>query len=112
MADDAFTYMSRWRRQDYLRRHAAARRAADKEKGARRIDVTLNEEDLDNYATVRDWLTELNETSAKIAAGNPRFAALKVSYRRSDTEVVRMALRLAAGRIEEERAEAAGPAPR
>jgi hypothetical protein len=93
--------LRKWHRREYLRRHAANRRAAAKAEGARRIDITLRGEMLDNYAVVRSYIEHLNQlvTARGIAAlGNAP------AFRLSDIEVIATALRLAAEAITEEQA--------
>jgi len=51
--------MRQWFRRVYLRQHAQQRRAAAKAAGAKRIDVTLQGDALDDYARVKDWLDQL-----------------------------------------------------
>jgi hypothetical protein len=108
MSDDALAPFRRWHRQDYLRRHAQQRRAAAREAGARRIDVTLTGEALDNYAEVRAWLEEINEHCLRINRDNAeRFKGtgrntVLVPRRLSDPEVIRAALELAANKIADE----------
>jgi hypothetical protein len=88
------------RRREYLRRHAANRRTTAKADGARRIDVTLRGEMLDNYAVVRGYLEHLNqlEPLRRLFGDAPAF-------RLSDTEVINMALDRAASAITEELSE-------
>ena len=45
---------------DYLRQHAEQRRAAAKAAGAKRIDVTLQGDALDDYEQVKAWLDRNN----------------------------------------------------
>jgi len=96
-------------RRDYLTRHARDRRAADRENGARRIDVTLRGTALDDYAAVKAWLDEVNQHAIKRGIYNrERTAPEGVSFtlrpaRLSDNEVIRAALSLASSAIEDER---------
>jgi len=88
-------------RREYLRRHAADRRATAKAEGARRIDVTLRGKALDNYAVVRGYLEHLNQ----LVRSRPSVAALygnAPAFRLSDTEVIDMALKCAADVIAED----------
>jgi hypothetical protein len=100
--------MRRWQRRVYLRGHAQARRAADRERGARRIDVTLSGEDLDRYEEVKARLVELNRimterglTDPDRVAPNGRRFFLR-PHRLSDSEVIKAALLLASGALEDE----------
>ena len=87
---------ARFQRRDYLRRRANARRAADRKQGARRIDVTLARDMLDDYAVVRDYLERLNRiAAARFNKGAPLF-------RLSATEIIRIALQDSAARILDE----------
>jgi hypothetical protein len=89
--------LRKWLRRVYLRQHAANRRATAKAEGARRIDITLRGEMLDNYAVVRGYLEHLNQLARPLAVfGNAS------AFRLSDTEVIAMALRRAASEITEE----------
>jgi hypothetical protein len=78
-----------------LRRYEQQRRADLKTEGAQRIDVTLRGAALDNYATVRSYIEDLN-----------RFAAERrrvwLPIRLSDTEVIKMALGYAASAMRDE----------
>jgi len=65
-----------------------------KAEGARRIDITLQREMLDNYAVVRGYLEYLNQLGSE--RGFPNL------FRLSDTEVINMALKHAAQSIAEE----------
>ena len=96
MADDGFDERRRWQRREYSRRHAKARRAADRDQGARRIDVTLKNEMREDYETVRDWLEGINRRNI----AERRLSA--PLHRLSDTEVIKTALRLAATHIRDE----------
>lgn len=100
MTHDAMTddvrELRRSQRRDYLRRRANARRAADREQGARRIDVTLAGEMLDDYTVVRDYLERLNRiAAARYNKGGPLF-------RLSAAEIIRVALQDSAARILDE----------
>ena len=97
MADDgdAGQYFRRWARREYLTKHEKQRRAMARAEGARRIDVTLNAEALDDYATVRSFLEGVNRIMAeRNLPGTP--------FRLSATEVINAALRQAAAAIQEE----------
>jgi hypothetical protein len=54
--EDSIQYFRRWARRQYLTKHEQERRARAKAEGARRIDVTLSAQALDDYATVRCYL--------------------------------------------------------
>jgi hypothetical protein len=73
------------------------RRARAKAEGARRIDVTLSAQALDDYATVRCYLERLNRIATERNIPMPPF-------RLSDTEVITAALRRAASAIEDDTA--------
>ena len=100
--------LPRWFRSIYLRQHQRQRRAAEREDGARRIDVTLKGDMLDDYDTVRRYLEGLNRYTREIKDNNPRSPLFP--FRLSDTEVIKMALSRAAAAIreEEERARKSG----
>jgi hypothetical protein len=87
--------LRRWHRQDYLRRHEQQRRAKLKAEGARRVDVTLRGDMLDNYVTVRSYIEQLNRI---ISEGNFSIPPIRLS----DTEVIKIALSRAASAIEDE----------
>jgi hypothetical protein len=94
--------LRRFLRREYLRNHAQARRAAAKSEGARRIDVTLHGEALDNYETVRQYLKGIERLGAeRIKSWRPRRRPI------SDTEVIRMALDRAAAAMREDDEKAA-----
>jgi hypothetical protein len=113
MADDDAAGIYRWYRtrlrREYLRQHAMARRAALKDSGARRIDVTLNETDLANYEQVRQSLEELNRLMVERGVFDrprtlPDGSSFTIpSIRLSDTEIIKAALRLACFTLENER---------
>jgi hypothetical protein len=89
-----------------LRQHAQDRRSADRQAGARRIDVTLDGRALDDFAEVRGWLEELNQNISRINAqnrSNPRGFAIP-PFRFSAPEVIKAALSIAADKIAEDRA--------
>jgi len=96
--------LRRFRRQAYLRQHQEQRRAAERRDGARRIDVTLKGDMLDDYATVRRYIDGFNRVAREIADRNPRSPILPI--RSSDTEVIRMALSHAAAAMREEQKKA------
>ena len=77
-------------RREYVRRHTQARRAAKREKGARRIDVTLKDDAPDNYATVRRHIEATEQPSPTVP---PRRRLI------SDTYVITWALKNAADAI-------------
>jgi hypothetical protein len=99
MNDDQIQYFRRWRRRDYLTRYEQERRAGAKAEGARRIDVTLDAEMLENYATVQAYLKGMNRLFAQ---RNIRAAP----FRLSATEVIRMALKRAADSIRDDEEDA------
>ena len=55
--------MRQWLRRIYLRQHAEQRRAAAKAAGAKRIDVTLQGDALDDYERVKAWLDGVNRVA-------------------------------------------------
>src|SRR5437868_2868918 len=57
MSEAAF--LRHWRRREYLRAYEKERRAADRQGSARRIDVTLKGDMLDDYVTVRSYIEGL-----------------------------------------------------
>ena len=94
----------KWYRREYLRLHAANRRADAKAEGARRIDVTLRGKSLDDYETVRTYIEHLNRLMAERPIRDPR-TGLKWNLplrRLSDNEVIRMALDYAATAMRED----------
>jgi hypothetical protein len=94
MRDD----LSRMWRREYLRRHAQTRRVENRNGGARRIDITLEGKDLDNYEAVRGWLEELNRT----IGSSPNKIIRPLPFRLSAAEVIKEALKRAASAIIEE----------
>ena len=100
--------MRQWLRRIYLCQHAEQRRAAAKAAGAKRIDVTLQSDALDDYERVKAWLDWLNRTMIERGVYNtPRTLPDGRTYtiparRLSDPEIIKAALRLAAGAIEDE----------
>jgi hypothetical protein len=92
--DDPRQYFRRFARRGYLRQHENQRRADAKAQGARRIDVTLQDDALEHYDTVRRYLQGLNRFAAK-------------TTRLSATEVIKLALDRAAAAILEDDAKAA-----
>jgi len=62
--DDPWAGLRRWHRREYLRQHEKQRRATLKTEGARRIDVTLRGEMLDDYATVRQYIEGIERSRA------------------------------------------------
>jgi hypothetical protein len=80
-------------RREYVRRHAQARRAAARQEGARRIDVTLKADALDNYATVRRYIEAID----KLIDRNPKIPRRHRPI--SDTDVINWALNKAAEAI-------------
>jgi hypothetical protein len=98
----------RWARRRYLTKHEQQRRAKAKAEGARRIDVTLNAKALDDYATVRRYIEGLNRWFAEHNLRLSDTESAKVpAIRLSDTEIITMALDLAAAAIREDEDQAA-----
>jgi hypothetical protein len=95
-------------RQEYLRQHAEQRRAAAKAASAKRIDVTLQGDALDKFEQVRAWLDRNNRTMIKLGVYNkPRTLPDGRMYTipappLSATEIIRTALMLAVGKIEDD----------
>jgi hypothetical protein len=94
MADDAETRLRA--RRDYIRVHTQARRDVAREKGDRRLDVTLKGDALDNYATVRQHI-EATERSPTVPPRRRRI---------SDVYVIKWALKRAAEAIWQDEEEA------
>ena len=100
--------MRQWLRRIYLRQHAEQRRAAAKAAGAKRIDVTLQGDALDDYERVKAWLDGVNRVAIERGIYNtkktlPDGRTYTVpAPPLSATEIIRSALRLAAGAIEDE----------
>ncbi len=100
--------MRQWLRRIYLRQHAEQRRAAAKAAGAMRIDVTLQGDALDDYERVKAWLDGVNRVAIERGIYNtkktlPDGRTYTVpAPPLSATEIIRSALRLAAGAIEDE----------
>jgi hypothetical protein len=100
--------LRRLNRREYLRQHAEARRAADKVSGARRIDVTLRGEGLDDFEAVKHYLEGVNRIGIERGIfGAPRTAPNGTSYtipphRLSDTQIIKTALGLAASKIDDD----------
>ncbi len=100
--------MRQWLRRIYLRQHAEQRRAAAKAAGAMRIDVTLQGDALDDYERVKAWLDGVNRVAIERGIYNTKktlpdgrtYTAPAPPL--SATEIIRSALRLAAGAIEDE----------
>jgi hypothetical protein len=100
--------LRRLHRQEYLRQHAEQRRAAAKAAGGKRIDVTLQGDALDDFERVKQWLDALNHLAIERGIYNTRKTLpdgrtfTTPPARLSDPEIIRSALRLAAGAIEDE----------
>jgi hypothetical protein len=93
--EGAIQYFRRLRRRDYLTEYEQERRRQAKAEGSRRIDVTLNPEALDDYATVRSYLKRLNRLMAeRNIKADP--------FRLSAAEIIHTALRQAAAAIEKD----------
>jgi hypothetical protein len=113
MTDDALAAMRRWHRREYLRQHEQQRRADLKAEGARRIDVTLRGEALDDYSTVRSYIEGLNRLARERGFFNTTKTradgtVVKLpAIRLSDAEVIKMALSRAASSIQEDDDDAA-----
>lgn len=95
--------LRRWQTREYLRQHAANRRADAKADGARRIDVTLRGEDLDDFEQVKRWLDGVNRLAAERSFTTPDGTRHVIPPGRlSDAEIIRQALRFATAWIEQE----------
>jgi hypothetical protein len=100
--------MRRWHRQIYHREYAEQRRAAAKAAGAKRIDVTLQGQALDDYQRVKDWLDRTNRLAIERGIYNtPKTLPDGQTYTipappLSATEIIKAALRLAASKIADE----------
>ena len=98
----------RWHRREYLRQHADRRRAAAKEAGALRIDVTLQGNALADYERVKEWLAEHGRMGIERGIYNtPKVLDDGTSWSipaptLSATEIIRSALMLATSAIEDE----------
>jgi hypothetical protein len=102
--------LRRLNRREYLRQHAETRRAADKAAGARRIDVTLRGQGLNDFESVKQWIEGVN----RMAIERGIFGASRTApdgtvytippYRLSDTEIIKPALQLAASKIANDQA--------
>jgi hypothetical protein len=92
---DSIQYFHRWARRQYLTKHEQERRARAKAEGAQRIDVTLSAKALEDYATVRFWLEDLNRIAVERNIPMPPIQL-------SDTEIITAALRRAASAILED----------
>lgn len=93
-------------RREYLRQHAEQRRAAAKAAGAKRIDVTLQGDTLDDYERVKGWLDRNNRLGIERGIYNTqktlpdgRTFIVVTAPRLSDPEIIKAALRLAASAI-------------
>jgi hypothetical protein len=93
--EDSIQYFHRWARRQYLTKREQERRARAKAEGARRFDVTLSDKALEDYATVRFWLEDLNRIAVERNIPMP-------PIRLSDTEIITAALRRAASAILED----------
>jgi hypothetical protein len=109
MSDDGWAYFRRQHRKEYLRRHAEARRAGAKRDGARRIDVTLQGDALDNFKRVKQWLDGNNRIGIERGFYNtPKTLSDGMVFtvpprRLSDPEIIKTALMLATVAIEKEK---------
>jgi hypothetical protein len=109
MTDDNSAAMRQWRRREYLRQHAGRRRATAKSAGAKRIDVTLDERDRDDFERVKQWLDDNNRLGIERGFYNtPKTLPDGTTFtvppaRLSDREIIKTALRLAVGAIEDEK---------
>ena len=78
--------LRRWHSQIYLRQHAEQRRAAAKAAGAKRIDVTLQGDALEDYKRLKGWLDRINRVMIERGFYNkPRSSptAGRTRYRRA-----------------------------
>jgi len=100
--------MRQWFRRIYLRQHAQQRRATAKAAGAKRIDVTLQGNALDDYARVKEWLDATNRMAIERGIYNtpktlPDGRTVTITAPPlSATEIIRSALMLATSAIEDD----------
>ena len=100
--------MRQWFRRIYLRQHAQQRRATAKAAGAKRIDVTLQGNSLDDFERVKQWVDGVNRDAIERGIYNtpetlPDGRTFMVpAPRLSDPEIIRAALRLATSAIEDD----------
>ena len=95
MAHNPYAELRRWRRRVYLTQHQAQRRAELKAEGARRIDVTLRGDSLDDFDIVRRWIERIN------CLGAERLGDKFVPIPLTDQDVIRIALSHAASKLAE-----------
>ena len=107
MAEDPIAEFRRRQRREYLRHRKQESRATARKAGARRIDVTLKGQALQDYEVVRRYIEELNRQGlANGVMGVPkqlpdgRVIAVR-PIRLSDAEVIAMALTWATRAIRE-----------
>ena len=98
--EGATQYFRRLNRRDYLTEYEQERRRQAKAEGSRRIDVTLDAQALDDYATVLAYLKGMNRLMVE------RFNKPLPPTRLSDTEVIRLALSHAAASMRDDDDEA------
>ena len=94
--EDSIQYFHCWARRQYLTKREQERRARAKAgEGTRRFDVTLSAKALEDYATVRFWLEDLNRIAVERKIPMP-------PIRPPDTEIITAALRRAASALLED----------
>jgi hypothetical protein len=108
IGENATQYFRRRARRQYLTEHEHQRRARAKAEGARRVDVTLSGQALDDYATVRLYVEGLNRWFAEHPMRLSNGESVKTPpIRLSDTEIITLALSRAASAIHDEDDQAA-----
>jgi hypothetical protein len=106
--EDSIQYFRRWARRQYLTKHEQERRARAKAEGARRIDVTLRGQMLEDFERVKQWIEGVNRVGIERGFYNrPRTMPDGTvdtipPPRLSDTEIIKSALSLAASKIEDD----------
>jgi hypothetical protein len=108
VGETATQYFRRRRRRDYLTEYEHERRTRAKAEGARRVDVTLSGQALDDYAIVRLYVEGLNRWFAEHPMRLSNGESVKTPpIRLSDSEIITMALSRAASAIHDDDDQAA-----
>jgi hypothetical protein len=106
--EDSIQYFRRWARRQYLTKHEQQRRTRAKAEGARRIDVTLRGQMLEDFERVKQWLDGVNRIGIERGIYNrpktmPDGRTVTIPPPRlSDTEIIKSALSLAAAHLDDE----------
>jgi len=109
MADDNLAGLRRLRRREYLRQHAENRRATARAAGAKRIDVTLDGDALEDFEWVKQWLDDNNRLGiARGIYNTPKTRPDGTTFtvppaRLSDPEIIKTALMLATSAIQDDK---------